>query len=105
MVDLQAHEIALMLMMYDKGIIGKSGYTGIEKVAGRIRWADIQRAYGIHDSIDSVARRLVKAKLLSDDGKSMAVLYLDKLGTNFCKQYLYENPTAFADLEAKLNQK
>ena len=105
MAELQAYEIALMLMMYDKGIMGESGYTAIEKVARRARWTDIQKAYGISDSIETVTRRLVNAKLLSDRGKSMDVVSLDKLGAQFCKAYLKQNRDAMADLEAKLNEK
>lgn len=105
MADLRPHEIALLLIMYDRGIIGMPGYTSIERVRSKVKWQQIQAAYGIKNSLESVARHLVKRKLLSDDGKSLAVLYLDRLGTYFVTEYLAVNPRAFSDLEAKLNKK
>ena len=105
MRDLEPHEIAFLLMMYNRGVIGKPNYIGIEKVASKVKWQQIQAAYGTRDSLDKVARRLVKKMLLSDDGKSMAVLYLDKYGALFVEEYLKVNPTALSDLESKLDQK
>jgi len=105
LADLEPHEIALLLMMYDRGIIGKSNYIAIEKVASKVKWQQIQGAFGIKDSLDKVARRLVKKLYLSDDGKSMAVLYLDKYGALYVEQYLKDNPAAISDLEAKLDRK
>lgn len=91
--------------MYDRGIIGKSNYIPIQKVASKVKWQQIQGTFGIKDSLDKVARRLVKKMYLSDDGKSMAVLYLDKYGALYVNEYFKTNPTALTDLEAKLNQK
>ncbi|MFZ1076655.1 MAG: hypothetical protein WAN47_04410 [Nitrosotalea sp.] len=89
--------------MYDERIMGKSGYTSLQKVRSKINWQKIAAAYKIKKSFDDVSRKLVKRKLLSDDGKSMEVLYLDKLGVDFVVAYISENPTAFSDLEAKLS--
>lgn len=104
MADLEPYEIAVLLLMYDRGIIGKPGYTSIQIVRSKVRWQDIQSAFGIKHSFDKVARRLVKKMYLSDDGKSMAVLYLDKLGALYVKGYLQQYPTALKDLEAKLDK-
>jgi len=90
--------------MYDEGIIAKKGYTGLEKVRSKINWMGLSSAYRVRKSFDSITRKLVKRKLLSDDGKSMAVLYLDKLGVDFVMGYLEMNPNAFSDLEWKLSQ-
>jgi hypothetical protein len=92
-------------MMFNRGIIGKPNYIGIEKVASKVKWQQIQSAFGTKDSLDKVARKLVKRMLLSDDGKSMAVLYVDKYGAMFIEQYLKIHPTAVTDLEAKLAEK
>ena len=62
-------------------------------------------AYKVKGSFESIARKLVKKKLLSDDGKSMEVLYLDKLGVDFIVEYLNRNPGAMRDLEEKLRKK
>jgi len=103
-MTLQSYEIAILLQMYNERIIGKAGYMNIHKVRNKIMWINIASHYRIKDSFDSIARRLVKRKLLSDDGKSMAVLYLDKLGVNFVVGYLSQNPNAQRDLEEILNQ-
>lgn len=100
--NLEPHEIALLLLMYDRGIVGKAGYINIAHVASRIKWQKIQSTFGTKDSIDKAARKLVKKMYLSDDGKSMKVLYVDKIGVDFCKGYLATFPTAMQDLEAKL---
>jgi hypothetical protein len=105
MGDLEPYEIALLLLMHDRGIIGQPNYVSIQKVASKVKWQQVQSAYGIKDGLEKVARRLVKMKLLSDAGKSMEVLYVDQFGTLFVEGYLRTNPTAMADLEAKLNEK
>ncbi|MGI0070328.1 MAG: hypothetical protein ACREAN_08760, partial [Nitrosopumilaceae archaeon] len=62
-----------------------------------IKWQKIASAYHIKKSFDKIARGLVKKKLLSDDGKSMQVLYLDKLGADYVIGHLDENPNAMVD--------
>ena len=101
-MTLENYEIAILLKMYDEKIIGKPGYTDIKKVMRKINWPKIASAYNAGKSFERIARRLVQRKLLSDDGKSMAVLYLDKLGLDFVVGYLVVNPNAFNDLESKL---
>jgi hypothetical protein len=105
MGDLEPYEIALLLLMHDRGIIDPSNYVSVQKVASKVNGQQVQSAYGIKDGLEKVARRLVKVKLLSDAGKSMDVLYVDKFGVLFVAGYLKTNPTAIADLEAKLNEK
>lgn len=90
-------------MMYNERIIGKKGYTSIQKVRSKICWQKIASHYKIKDSFDTISRKMVKRKLLSDDGKSLEVLYLDKLGVDFVVGYLQENPSAQKDLEIILS--
>ena len=104
MSQLQPFEIAILLQMYNESIIGKAGYTNIQRVRGKIKWQKIASAYGIKHSFESIARRLVKRKLLSDDGKSLLVLYLDKLGVDFVVGYMHENPNTLNDLENMLKK-
>lgn len=85
-------------MMYDKQMIGKSQYADIHYVRNAVCWDKIASHYGINAGFDSVARKLVKMRLLSDAGKSMAVLFLDKMGTSFAKAYISHNPGALEDL-------
>lgn len=85
--------------MYNERIIDMSGYTSIQIVRGKINWKRISSYYRIRDSFESIARKLVKRKLLSDDGKSMAVLFLDKLCVSFVVGYNKENPDAFKELD------
>jgi len=103
-MPLEDYEIAILLKMYDEQIIGMRGYLGLERVRSKIQWQNIARAYKTKKSFDSVTRKLVKRKLLSDDGKSMAVLCLDKLGVDFAVGYLDENPNAMKDLETKMTK-
>lgn len=104
-MTLKPYEVAVLLQMYNERIIGKRGYTGLQKVRSKIKWQQIASAYGIKESFDSVARRLVKRKLLSDDGKSLAVLYLDKLGVDYVTAYVQQYPNAMKDLEEMLSKK
>lgn len=85
--------------MYNERIIGPSGYTSIQTVRSKINWKRISSYYGVKDSFESIARKLVKKKLLFDDGKSMAVLLLAKLGVSFVVGYNKVNPNAFKELE------
>lgn len=77
------YEIAVVLQAYNKGIIGMQNYVAIEKFSKRINWPKISSTYRIKKRFKSVAQKLVKRRLLSDDGKSMAVLYLDKKGVEY----------------------
>ena len=77
------YEIAILLQAYNKGIIGMRNYVAIEKFSKMINWKKISSVYRIKKRFKSVVQKLVKHKLLSDDGKSMAVLYLDKLGVSY----------------------
>ena len=77
------YEIAVLLQAYNKGIIGMRNYVAIEKFSKMINWKKISSTYRIKKGFKSVTQKLVKHKLLSDDGKSMAVLYLDKLGVSY----------------------
>ncbi len=77
------YEIAIILQAYNKGVIGMPRYVAIEKFSKVINWRKISSCYRIKKGFKSVAQKLVKRKLLSDDGKSMAVLYLDKFGVDY----------------------
>jgi hypothetical protein len=105
MGGLQDYEIAVLLMMYDSKLIGKPNYKSLQVVRSKIRWQQIAAAYKTKDSFDKVARKLVKMRLLSDDGKSMEVLYLDKFGVDFVVGHLIQNPNAMKDLESKMYEK
>ena len=88
--------------MYDEQIIGRPNYKATERVRSKINWQGIASAYKVGKSLDSTVRRLVQRMLLSDDGKSMKVLYLDKLGVSFAVEYIKQNPSAFKDLQDRL---
>ena len=103
-MGLEDYEIAILLKMYDKQIIGMRGYMSLERVRSKIQWQNITRAYKIKKSFDSVTRKLVKKRLLSDDGKSMAVLCLDKFGVDYVVGYLDEHPNAMNELDEKMNE-
>ena len=97
-MPLKPYEIAILLQMYDERIIGPSGYTSLQTVRSKINWKRLASFYRVKESFDTIARRLVKRKLISDDGKSLQVLFLDKLGVDFVVGYL-ENPNVMKDLE------
>ena len=100
---LNPYEIAILLQMYNERIIGPSGYTSIQTVRSKINWKRISSHYRVKGSFESIARKLVKKKLLFDDGKSMAVLLLAKLGVSFVVGYNKVNPNAFKELELILS--
>lgn len=99
-MDLKPYEIAILLQIYNERIIGPSGYANIKTVRSKINWRKISSYYGVREGFDSVARRLAKRRLLSDDGKSMEVLFLAKLGVSFVVGYVKENPNPPGDLES-----
>jgi len=102
---LENYEIAILVKMYDEQVIGKAGYKSIQTVRSKINWTGISSAYKVRKRFETIARRLVARRLLSDDGKSMKVLYLDKLGVGFVMGFLKENQNALADLEDRINAK
>ncbi len=102
-MPLEPYEIAILLQMYNERIIGPSGYTSIQTVRSKINWKRISAYYRVKESFESIARKLVKKKLLFDDGKSMAVLLLAKLGVSFVVGYNKVNPNAFKELESILS--
>ena len=104
MSELEEYEIAVLLQMHDKWIVGKENYISIEKTSSKIKWQEIARAYRVKKKFKSVARGLVNRLLVSDDGKSLQVLYLDKLGVDFVGGWLQLHPTAMKDLENKLRK-
>ena len=104
-MPLKPYEIAILLQMYDERIIGPSGYTSLQTVRSKINWKKIASFYRVKESFDTVARRLLKKKLVSDYGKSLQVLFLDKLGVDFVVGYLGENTNAMKDLEEILRGK
>ena len=89
---LENYEIAVLVQMYDTQIIGERGYISLQKTRIRIKWAKIASHYKIKKSFKMVAKKLVKKGYLSDHGKSMAVLSLEKLGVTFAFGYLQLYP-------------
>jgi hypothetical protein len=102
MGNLEEYEVAVLLQMYDKWIVGKENYISIEKTSNKIKWQEIARAYRVKKKFKSVAHGLVNKLLLSDDGKSLKVLYLDKLGVDYVEMWLKLHPGAMKNLESKL---
>lgn len=96
------YEIAIILQAYNKGIIGMKNYVPLEKFAKMTNWKKISTAYKIKKRFKSVAQRLVKRKLLSDDGKSMAVLYLDKLGVAYIIGMIQNESEKISDISSKI---
>lgn len=96
------YEIAIILQAYNKGIIGMPNYVAIEKFSKIINWEKISSAYRIKKRFKSVAQKLVKRKLLSDDGKSMAVLYLDKIGVAYVIGIIESEPERISKISAKI---
>jgi len=96
------YEIAIILQAYNKGIIGMPKYVAIEKFSKMINWRKISSAYRIKKGFKSVAQKLVKHKLLSDDGKSMAVLYLDKLGVAYIIEKIENDSEQIAKISSKI---
>jgi len=96
------YEIAIILQAYNKGIIGMPCYVAIEKFSKMINWRKISSAYRIKKGFRSVAQKLVKRKLLSDDGKSMAVLYLDKLGVSYITGIIENDQKHVSEILSKI---
>ena len=104
-MPLVPYEIAILIQMYNERIISKKGYISLQKVRSKINWQKIASFYRVKESFDAIVRRLVKRRLLSDEGKSLEVLFLDKLGVDFVVGYLHENPNAQKDLDEILSGK
>jgi len=95
-------EIAILLQAYNKGIIGMRNYAAIEKFSKMINWKKISSAYRIKKGFKSVAQKLVRRKLLSDDGKSMAVLFLDKIGVAYIIGLIETEPKLISEISSKI---
>ena len=96
------YEIAILLQAYNKGIIGMRNYVAIEKFSKMINWKKISSAYRIKKGFKSVAQKLVKRKLLSDDGKSMAVLFLDKIGALYIVGLIENESELISKISSKI---
>lgn len=96
------YEIAVILQAYNKRIIGMPNYVAIEKFSKMINWKKISSAYRIKKGFKPVAQKLVKRKLLSDDGKSMAVLYLDKIGVAYVIGIIENEPEHISEISTKI---
>lgn len=92
------YEIAVILQAYNKGIIGMRNYVAIEKFSKIIDWKRISSVYRIKKRFKSVAQQLVRRKLLSDDGKSMAVLYLHKIGVAYIVGMIENEPERISEI-------
>lgn len=88
--------------MYDLQIIGNKGYTSLEKTRIKIKWAKIASHHRVKKSYKTVAKRLVQKGYLSDHGKSMAVLSLEKLGVTFVFGYMQLHPEIQQDISSML---
>ena len=99
---LEEYEIAILVQMYDLQIIGNKGYTSLEKTRIKIKWAKIASYYKIKKSFKAITKRLVQKGYLSDHGKSMAVLSLEKLGVTFVFGYIQLHPEIKQDLNSML---
>lgn len=96
-------EIAVLLQSYNKGIIGMPNYVSLEKFSKKINWIKIANQYKVKKKFKSIAQKLVKFRLLSDDGKSMSVLYLDKLGVDYILELMSSNPRRIANIQSKID--
>jgi len=99
---MEDYEIAVILQAYNKGIIGMRNYVALEKFSKMVNWKKISSIYKIKKGFKSVAQKLVKRKLLSDDGKSMAVLYLDKLGVSYVIGLNESDPELISKILSKI---
>lgn len=96
------YEIAILLQAYNKGIIGMRNYVAIEKFSKMVNWTKISSAYRIKKGFKSVSQKLVKRKLLSDDGKSMAVLFLDKFGVSYIVGMIETEPKTIEKISSEI---
>ena len=96
------YEVAIILQAYNKGIIGMKKYVSVEKFAKMTDWKKISSTYKVKKRFKSVAQKLVKRKLLSDDGKSMSVLCLDKLGIAYITGMIKNESERISDISSKL---
>lgn len=77
------YEIAILVRMYDKKILRHRGYRNLQMVRRAIRWDEIALRYCVKKNFKSAVRKLVKRKLLDDQGKSCKVCSLDVFGIGF----------------------
>ena len=77
------YEIAILVRMYDKKIMRHRGYRSLQIVRRAIKWEGIASKYGVKKNFKSIIRKLVKRRLLDDQGKSCEVCSLDIFGVSF----------------------
>lgn len=64
-----------------------------------IGWSRLASHYRARGKFTTLAKKLVKSRLLDDHGKSMQVLSLTMRGATHVKMYLRDNPDAPDSLE------
>lgn len=99
---MEDYEIAIVLQAYNKGIVGMAHYVSIEKFSKMINWRKISSEYRVKKGFKSVSQKLVKRKLLSDDGKSMAVLFVQKLGVSYILSLIENDSDHISKILAKI---
>lgn len=75
-------EDAVLIRMYDKELFSMN-YKSIEKVAGMIKWQDIQQEYQVKKSFKKVTGHLISRMLIDDHGKRGKVASLSKFGRDY----------------------
>jgi hypothetical protein len=73
------YEDIILVRMYDKKLFGMN-YKSTEKVAGMIKWRDIQQKYRVKKSFSNVISHLISKGFIEDHGKRGDVASLTKLG-------------------------
>jgi hypothetical protein len=84
---LELYENEVLKRMYDKEIIGMN-YFAVEKVAGIVKWDEIARNYRVKKSFNKVVRHLRNKGLVTDHGKSGAVVSLTQIGVLYVRGLL-----------------
>ena len=86
-------ETAVLVRMYQMGQVG-NGYRSRQMVERSIGWSRLASHYRARGKFTTLAKKLVKSRLLDDHGKSMQVLSLANMGIMSVRAYLKDNPGA-----------
>jgi hypothetical protein len=80
---LKDYEEAVLLSLYDKGIIGEKGYCSIQRAAAIIKWRDIAKTYAVKKSFLNVLCHLRSKGYVDFHGKSGDVVSLSRFGVAY----------------------
>lgn len=96
---LKPYEEEVLEQMYDKRIIGASGYEPRERVRSKIDWQEIARKHRVRKRFRRVIKHLCAKGFVSDWGKSGDVASLTQDGVLYVRAMILQRRSKQKDIQ------